>query len=119
MFRRPPSSPLFPYTPLSRSQLLGLDQLAGDRPRRLAVHVALELDDDLLGRERRARHVRRAHGLAAPALDAGVEVEPPLPRELLELRDAEVLGRLEGRDRRDLAPPAELREEDVERRREH
>src|SRR2546427_3308313 len=33
----------------ARPQLLGLDQLAVDRPRRLAVHVALELDDDLLG----------------------------------------------------------------------
>ncbi len=41
------------------------------------------------GRERRAGQIGRTGVLATPALQAGVEVEPPLPRELLQLRDAE------------------------------
>jgi hypothetical protein len=90
-----------------------------DRPRQLAVHVALELDDDLLGAERGAGQVGRAGGLTAAALHAGVEVEPPLPGEFLELRDPEALGLLDVLDLRDLAAGRELGEEDVERRRQH
>ena len=77
-------------------------------PGLFASQVALELDDDLLGRERRPRQVGRTGVLAAPALQAGLEVEPALPRELLELRDAEgaLLGRLLDVQRSAPGPPA-------------
>ena len=98
-------------------ELVRVDQPAVDRPWQLAVQVTLELHDDLLRRELRPRHVRRARRLAATALEARVEVEPPLPGELLEPRDPESLGRLDVGDGRDLAAWPELGEEDVQRRR--
>src|SRR5437660_4406500 len=81
------------------------------------MHVALELDDHALRRQRAAREVRGAYGLTAAALEARVEVEPALPRELLELRDAERFGLLDVLDRRDRPARPELRKEDVQRRR--
>src|SRR6058998_1857990 len=100
-----------------RPELLRLDERAVDRPRRLPVEVALELDDDLLGRERRPRHEGGTRRLAAAALHAGREVEPALPRELFEPADAERLRLLDVVDLADLAARRELGEEDVERRR--
>src|SRR5262249_60522549 len=54
--------------------------------------------------------------LAAPALDAGVEVEPPLPGEVLELAHPEVLRLLDVLDLGELAAGPELGEEHVDGR---
>src|SRR5438477_504868 len=77
------------------------------------------LDDDPLGRERGARQVRGARGLAAAALHAGREVQASLPRELFQLADAERFRLLDVLDLSDLAARGELGEEDVQRRGEH
>src|SRR5437667_3164089 len=81
------------------------------------MQMPLQLHDDALWRQRTAREVRRTHGLASPTLEARVEVEPPLPRELLELRDPQTFRLLDVLDRADGPARRQLREEDVEWRR--
>src|SRR5256885_8903524 len=73
MIRRPPRSPLFPYTPLFRSARRRLAQLVDPRRRRVAVLARLD------GADRRLLHVvrRREIGLA----DAEADDVPALARE--------------------------------------
>ncbi len=80
--------------------------------RRRLVHGVAQLADEDLRVERLVRQRRRADDAAAPALGAGVAVQRRFPGEVLDSRDAEVLGVLEVR-RPEASHRLELHQEDV------
>ena len=88
---------------------------------RLAAHQVGHFGDQELGRQLRAGGVGRALRLAAPALHAGVEVQPLLPGEIGQRRHAQRrlvlldLG-LQVRDGHQRALGLEIAEEGVDRR---
>ena len=63
---------------------------AGEQVRRLRVAVVAQRHDEQLRRQRLGRVPRRALRLAAATLGTGGEVEPALPREVLDRADAEL-----------------------------
>ena len=88
-------------TPSMRSVGVSGFFVDGRTARFLLFHEQSDVVDDVLGRQQLAGDVRRAGIGAAAALRAGVGVEELLPGEVLQLADAEALGLLDVRDRRE------------------